>query len=333
MTLKSLLLRAVPVLALLVLIPVIAGLPRQAAEPTGIEAALQARLTDNLRLGRPVQALYEVTALAATSGWTPELLRTAGELAYQLGDWARAADYWEAAEALPVPVLRQLAGVYYEMQDWPKLTAALDRLLIAAPDDSWAHFNLGWLLAVDQPDAALPHLQAAGRSAQYRDTAFDLLSLIQTTSAHLPMQLGVTLAQTGLWTEAEHAFHQAITGDGPQAEALAYLAIARDQQGKDGQAAMDSAVSFAPQNALVRFLQGLHLRIRGDLPASLEAFLLAAALDPVNPAYAAELGTAYRLMDNVQQAEAWLKRAVTLSGDDDRFRELLDSFYAQTLPK
>ncbi|MBI5671315.1 MAG: hypothetical protein HZC41_25245 [Chloroflexi bacterium] len=325
--------RAVPVLALLVFIPLALGFPRQSADSP--QPDVRQQLTDNLRRGRPVQALFQAERLAAETGWTPELLRTAGEIAYQLGDHARAAAYWEAipADAMPLTLLRQLAGIHYEMQDWPKLAAALDRLLAAAPDDRWARFNRGWLLAVSQPEAAPPHLQAAGHDPLYHDMAFDLLSVIQTTRTHLPMQVGITLAQRGLWPEAEYAFNQAAAGDGPQAEALAYSALARDQQGKDGQTVMQHAVMLGPQNALVRFLQGLHLRLRHDLPGSLEAFQLAAALDPVNPAYAAELGTAYHLTDDVQQAESWFKRAVTLSGGDARFQQLLEAFYAQTLPK
>lgn len=324
-----------PALALLVFIPLVFGLPRQAAESNEPLTTLQQRLTDNLRRRRPVQALYQAENLASRVGWTPDLLRAAGEMAYELGDRARAAAYWQAIpdEATPVPLLRQLAGIYYETQDWANLADALDRLLAAAPDNTWAHFNRGWLLAAVQPEAALPHLQAAAHVSLYRDTAFELLSVMQTTRAHLPMQVGITLAQRGLWAEAEYAFDQAVSSDGPQAEALAYMAVARDQQGKDGQEAMERAVALASQNALVRFLQGLHLRMRNDLPGSLEAFQLAAALDPVNPAYAAELGTAYHLTDDLQQAETWLKRAVTLSGGDSRFQELLDTFYAQTLPK
>ena len=82
----------------------------------------------------------------------------------------------------------------------------------------------------------------------------------------------------------------------------------------------------------MRFLDGLHRRLTGDLTGSLEAFQLAAALDPANPAYAADLGAAYRLLDDLTQAEAWYQRAVTLSGGDPRFQQLLDDFHALALP-
>ncbi len=330
---KRFLWRAAPVVALLVFIPLMISL-LPSDTPPDPAAQLRERLADNLRRGRPVQALYQIEALAALDGWTTELLRAAGEMTYTLGDHRRAAAYWAAIPVSDIPqsVRRQVAAIAVELQDWTALVPALERLLAAAPDDAWAHYQLGWLLAVTNPAAALPHLQAAARAPAYRDTALELLSLIQTADAHLPIQIGLLLAERGQWPQAEYAFKQAAATDGPLAEALAYTAVARDQQGKDGSAAIQRALDLAPDNALVHFLDGLHQRLTGNLTASLKAFQLAAALNPVNPAYAAELGTAYWLADNLIEAEVWYQRAVTLSGADSRFQQMLDDFRARVLP-
>lgn len=324
-----------PIAALLVFILLVVDvLPPPSNSAEDQISTYQNLLLDNVRRQRPIQALYQAEALAAQTGWTPDLLRTAGEMAYQLGDYERAASYWETmpADEKPLAVARQLASIYYEQQDWQAFAAAVEHLLALSPDDAWAHYSQGWMLAVTQPQEAPPHLEAALRDPLYRDLALELLTVIQTAAAHIPMQVGITLAQHNRWPEAEYAFQQAAATDGPVAEALAYTAVVRAQQGKDGLPQMQRAIERAPDNALVRFLQGLHLRMVHDLPGSLEAFKLAAILNPVNPAYAAELGTAYQMNDELMLAEFWLKHAVTVSGGDPRFQQLLDTFYSQTLP-
>ncbi len=316
--------RAAPALVLLVLI-LLLGQPRPLAEDQ-----LLLRLVENQRQGRLMQALYQAEALAARDGWTPDLLRLAGDTWYATGDLSRAAAYWSTLPDEPA-LLRRLADTYIELQDWDAAAATLERLLALTPDDRRAHYQLGLIQAAD-PAAARDHLLRVIADPLYRDTAAALLDVIETTTAHLPMQIGIALAELGLWPDAERAFEQAAESDGPLAEALAYKALARDRQGKDGRADLARALELAPQNALVRYLDGLHRRAAGDLTGSLAAFQLAAALDPTNPAYAAELGAAYRLADDLDQAEEWLKHAVALSGHDARFQGLLDAFYADVLP-
>jgi tetratricopeptide (TPR) repeat protein len=89
-----------------------------------------------------------------------------------------------------------------------------------------------------------------------------------------------------------------------------------------------TAVRGLRERDTVRFLQGLHLRDQADFAGSLDAFVLAVALNPQNPAYYAELGTAYRLVDDMDNAERWLQVAVDVSNRDARFQQLLALFYA-----
>jgi tetratricopeptide (TPR) repeat protein len=73
----------------------------------------------------------------------------------------------------------------------------------------------------------------------------------------------------------------------------------------------------------------MHLRTRSEYQRSLERLVEAAALDPQNPAFLAELGTAYRLVNDQPSAEYWLKAAAALAVSDLRFQELLARFYAE----
>jgi Flp pilus assembly protein TadD len=143
------------------------------------------------------------------------------------------------------------------------------------------------------------------------------------------MRVGLALADTENWPLAELAFQHAMDTGAAFGEALAYIGLARDRQGKNGGFAFQQAVSAEPQNPVVQFLWGLHLRARDDLEASRQALVTATVLDPLNPAYYAELGTAYRLMGDLENAERWLWVAADSSSGDPRFAQLLALFYAE----
>ena len=203
-------------------------------------------------------------------------------------------------------------------------------LLAQTPDDAWGHYYLGLLEAAFNPGSAMKHLQLASRDKTYLEVANQLIFALndQPVDSSMAMAAGLVLAQYDLWPYAELAFEQAATLGAPFPEALAYTALAQDRDGTDGTDSISQALDLAPQNPQVFFLYGLHLRARFDYPSSLVAFQQANALDSQNPAYAAELGTAYRLVDDLGQAESWLKTAVSLSNNDPRFQGLLDAFYA-----
>ncbi len=131
--------------------------------------------------------------------------------------------------------------------------------------------------------------------------------------------MGKALADAKLWPYAELAF--SLSSD---PLAYAYGGFARDMQGKDGSSQIDTAVALEPNNAQVRLMQGLHLRMNYDYPNSLKAIIQAVALDPENPALYAELGKAYQLTGDLTTAEHWLKYAASL---DPHFQPLVDAFY------
>ncbi len=321
-------LMTLPFLILLVVLPLLGG------EPATVEAEA---LTANLQRGRYPQALYQVTALADREGWTPDRLRLAGDLWRELGDLTRALPYWEAAhQHLPDdPVLMHtLAEAYLMTQRWPHAVDQLHRLVELDAGDAWAHYHLGLLRAAYDPQAATAHLQAASQTAAYRVTASRLLAVLdsQAEDLLLGMPVGLVLAEAELWPYAEVAFQHAVDMSPVYPEALAYTGLARDHQGKDGGAWVARALALDPQNPVVRFIEGLHLRHTGDLQGSLDALVQAVALDPQNPAYYAELGTAYHLTGDLENAERWLRVAVDVSNQAAEFQRLLALFYAQEAP-
>lgn len=294
---------------------------------TPIDLVVQAR-----RAGRPLQALYHVEALAAESGWTPELLRIAGDVWRDAGSLPRAVDFWEAAaQANPKdPVLaRGLAQAYIDLQRWSKAADALERMLALNERDYWAQLQLGLIRAPFDPRKALTHLEAAAEEPAYQQLAWRLSAILRDDPGDplLSMRIGVVLAEQELWNYAELAFQQAAIVNAPYAEALAYTGLARDAQGKDGKAWLDEAVALEPDSAQVRYLQGLHFRRIGADDASIGALAQAVQLDPANPAFNAELGTAYNLVGDTARAEYWLRLAALFSNGDPHFEGLLQQFY------
>lgn len=324
-------LRAAFWLMLLVLIP-LAVFTSAAQSPTTPSEDSPNQLTANRRAGRPVQTLYQIQALAAAGGWTAELNRMAGDTAQQMDDLARAVSYWEAAQASveDVAAARKLAESYLTLQRWQDALRWLRRLAALIPAEPWAHYHLGLLLAAANPQEALVHLRAAAVSDDYTPTVSALIEALETEDR--PAQLrrvGVLLMRESLWPYAELAFQQEIASAGVSGEALAYIGLARDRQGKNGSAWLAQAALLEPENPRVLYLQGLHLRFAGDDRSSLSALARAFALDSQNPALAAEVGRAYQQLDNLVEAEAWLQRAVLLSDGAAQFQEMLAVFYAE----
>jgi tetratricopeptide (TPR) repeat protein len=279
-----------------------------------------------------VQALYHVEAEAARQGWTPDLLRMAGDLWWQQGDLSQAVPYWEAAQAqMPDDWLlaRQLTQASLDQQQWAQAVDGLTRLLELNATDPWAHYQLGLLRAAFDPLTAAAHLQQASLTPTYELTARIVLTAVRPPDERVPMRVGMALADLENWSMAELAFQHAIDTGVVFGEALAYVGLARDRQGKSGEIAFQQAVALEPQNAVVQFLWGLHLREHDDLEANRDALEAATTLDSENPAYLAELGTAYRLLGDLENAERWLQVAVDNSGGDLRFAQLLALFYAE----
>lgn len=267
----------------------------------------------------PMQALYVLEVQAARYGWTPERLREAGDLWRAVGDLTRAVAYWEAVPQPDAVLMRDRAQAYIDLGRWADAADTLDGLLTLLPpnhpDRAWSQFHLGLIRASYDTPAALDLLRAA--EPTYGASVTNLLPLLAGASE--PTLVGIALAKADQWAYAELAFSQSA-----EPLASAYRGLARDMQGKDGGRWIDAALALAPENPQVRFLQGLHLRLKYDYAGSLQAVIQAVALDPENPALYAELGRAYQLSGDLLTAERWLKFAVGL---DAQFQPVLDSFY------
>ncbi|PJF21385.1 MAG: hypothetical protein CUN56_11370 [Phototrophicales bacterium] len=271
------------------------------------------------------QILYDSQVAAIQYGWSADLHWQVGEQLARRDDWRGAVAHWESANPQTPDQLARLVDAYMILQRWDDAITRLRQIITLQPDHTWAHYHLALLIAPSNPLEAEQHLMLAQRSDTYTDDITTLLDLLHHNFS--PVRLGLWFSQQERWDLAEHAFyHAALIGD---PVAAAYVALAREQQNKNGADWMTYALDHAPQNAQVYYVYGLYLRQIGDLDESVSAFITALTFDPFNPAYNAELGVAYQRVGAYFNAENMFRLAVQYSDNDPLFAEMLAAFYAQ----
>jgi tetratricopeptide (TPR) repeat protein len=294
---------------------------------------------------RPVQARYQLEAQGASQGWDADGHQRAGNIALDMGDFGTAAAHWQAAIALEPnspDVLQALALIYIETQDWTAAVDTLRTLVALTPENTWAQFQLGIILAPLNPSQAAQHLDVALTDPAYAERAFLLRGVLrqypnEVVSGITATQVGMTLVELGLWGNAEFAFRHA--ADMQQSDSqvyavtIAYVGFTREMQGKTNADWINQAVNIAPDNPQVRYLQGLSLRNYGEYQASIEAFSYAISNDPTNPAYYVEIGNTYWEIQDVVSAEYWLRQAVIVANGDPQFRQIYIDFYTLETPR
>lgn len=318
-----------------VLLNLITPQPPFSVPPLGAPDGGFASTADLIRAGHIMQAAARLEADAARSGWTAADLQQIGDLWRQAGDADRAAAYWSAALAQggDDSRLRDLARIRVEQRRWPEAVALLDRL-IAAPetreqDRLWAHWQRGMIRVAVDPTGALVDLRRGGQISAQGDIIDPLIGLISLEIVD-PLRLAGALDETGRPAQARLILETALSRAGDaldpvtRARWTAYAAVLAARDGRAADAYLAHALTLAAADSRVQFLAGLYWRARQDAAASLSAFQAAAALDTGNAAVLAELGRAYVLTGDYEQARTWLERAVAITEPDSPYQADLD---------
>ncbi len=343
-------------LALLLLAPTpvpqpLAGPVREArryAESRHPLAALRA-LEDALAFDTSLASLHLAAARAALSAGLPESalahldrlqdaapaeaqVRCLRCTAYQeMGSWQVAADCWRAAPTAcssDVVFLEHMQAAYRHVGDLEAALHALQRLSEQAPDDATVARRLGLLWATSDPEAALPYLRLAADQGDV--LCQSMAELIYAASddepALLLTRLGQALTQAKEWDLAAAAFRQALTLQPDLHEARAYLGLALDNTGGDGEGELLAAVAAAPRSPLTHLLLALHFRTAGRPQQALRELEESAALDPASPAILAEMAAAYEALGDLAAARDAYRAAAELARSDPDFWLLLAEF-------
>ncbi len=300
--------------------------------------------------------------------WRKDLWEKAGIAASANGDPSKAIDFlerastlseqgWEAlgysyftADNVPAAVktyqqglqiydspslYRLLALAFRNQKDWAAEREALENQLRLDQKDASAHYRLGLLLSVLDPERSLPELMLASSLDTQFDEAVQTLraalnvSSSDTDSSAQMVAIGRGLGLVQEWELSLVAFQKATELNAENAGAWAWLGEAKQQAGEDGRVELDKAVSIDPKSVIVRALRGLYWNRQKKHREMLAEYLLAAQYEPQNPAWQASIGDAYiKLGDLVSAFDAY-QHATELAPNESTYWRLLATFCAE----
>jgi tetratricopeptide (TPR) repeat protein len=274
-------------------------------------------------------------ALADLDGWNAERRGLLGGIFEREGDTGRATALLFADQAQYNPrALWSLAQQQITRQEWTQAETTLTTLISLEPGRSQAFYQLGLLLAPKDQARAASYLERAARDPRWSAQAEAALNALPAyersslTDAHT--YLGMTLVGLEEWAFAERALLLALAANAVNPTALAYLGLARDQQGRDGLPDIQAALAMSPNDPALYYVLGWHWRLAQDPAAAYAAFERASRLDPTNPALAVEAGAALQQQGDFAGAEDSFRRAVDLDPADIQWQRALAAFYADT---
>ena len=279
------------------------------------------------------QKAFNVKALSS-DGWVAW-----GDVLYLGGDPEGAADLWSRGLEQPNPsdeLYSRLAQTYQTNKNYPKAAQYLQLYVDGHSDDAFAHYRLGLLLTLSNPNESLNALIRASQldpefdpAVQTLRTALNLSALSGSLSQQ-KVVIGSGLVSVNEWELAQAAFEEALELDENNAEAWAWLAEANQQTGKnEALTYLDRALSLDPDSIVVRGLRGLYFHRVGNHRNALIEYQAAARLEPENPAWFISIGDEFsKLGDLILALEAYQYTTV-LAPDDAEYWRLLAVFCGQ----
>ena len=272
--------------------------------------------------------------------FSPEGWVAWGDVNYLNNHQQRATQIWEQAlkEKNPSDQLySRLAEIYQSNGEFSKAAEYLQKYVSFHLEDAPAHYRLGLLLTLSDPDNALSELISASQADPELDpavqtlrTALNLASLNDSASARLVI-IGRGLGLVNEWMLAGAAFEEAVKTDEKNAEAWAWLGEAKQQMGiaEGGNTALDQALNLNPNSSTVRGLRGLYFQRVGNFRQALTEFEAAAVLEPKNPTWYVSLGESYAKLGDLIRALGAYQTATTLAPEEANYWRLLALFCAQ----
>jgi tetratricopeptide (TPR) repeat protein len=267
--------------------------------------------------------------LLSSRGWN-----ALGVAYWNINNHKSALAIWqEGSHEYPsdVGLYDNLALAYREKGDYASEQSVLVKRLSLAADAN-AHYQLGLLLMVSNPDRALKELNAASALDPQFDSAVQTLSAAiaifgaMTDPASRFISIGRGLGLVEEWGLAENAFEKAVSADGRNAEAWAWLGEAKQHNGRDGSEDLNKALSLNSNDAIVHALRGLYWKRQGNAAQALSEYQQAARIEPNDPAWQASLGDSYTQKGDLVSALAAYQKATQLAPGDGAYWRLLAMF-------
>ncbi len=258
-----------------------------------------------------------------------------------LGDQERAMALWRQVLALEPANLEahyRLGRAYVVRSQFEEAGREFEAILASAGWHPAAHYQLGLLLAAEEPQQALSHLRSALSDAALEPRAWDMIKAVQQAQAmndqaQAMAALGGAYFNWKEWSLARRAFEQAVSRRPDYAQAQAHLGYVLGQMGED-RAAIDHmrlAVTLDPTLVLGYYFLGMYYRTHHHPLTGRVYFEKVLALDPDNAAACLELARTYLEEREYPQAEAWFEEAAELAADNVEFHVIRAQFHLDLL--
>ncbi|MEJ2709078.1 MAG: hypothetical protein P8074_15805 [Anaerolineales bacterium] len=237
----------------------------------------------------------------------------------QDGNLSAAIRVWQSTAASGNPstdLYQRLWQAQVTAGDYPGAIENLRLLTVLQPNQAPLRYQLGLLLAAQNPEAALPHLvQSAELDPGLKPAVENLRRSIRSARlaedpAYTLLAAGRSLASLGEWKLAAQAFQKSVEARQDYAEAWAYLGEARqhvDPGQEAGYAELQQALELDAQSLSAHTFLSLYWQRHQRYDLALESLQQAIAIDGENPVLC------YR-------------RAITLAPNDPAFRRHLVNF-------
>jgi tetratricopeptide (TPR) repeat protein len=287
---------------------------------------------DYVQADAAYQTAFDHHAVSA-AGWVAW-----GDVNYLMEDPQRATEIWERALEQEYPsehLYSRLAEIYQSHGEYSQAAKTLQKYVSVHAEDASAHYRLGLLLALSEPDRALTELISASElEPQFEPAVQTLRTTLKLAIASDAASARSVITGRGLglvseWPLARTAFEEAVRLDQENAEAWAWLGEANQHVGEEGVEQLQRAFELNPDSSAVRGLRGLYYQRTGNFREALTEFQTAASLEPENAMWYVSLGEAQaKLGDLIRALEAY-RAATTLAPEDPGYWRLLAIFCAQ----
>ena len=273
---------------------------------------------------------------------SPRGLIDLGDAYQQSGDLSTAIRSWQAAISQVGPseaLVQRILQACLVLDNYTEAISALQTLVEQAPNEAGIRFQLGLLLATQEPEEALEHLEIAAEMepayevqvSKIRRSIFS--ARVAEDPAYSLLSVGRALASLNQWELAAKAFHQATLSRPDFAEAWAYLGEARQHlsegpnpsdptstSSEDGLSELQKAVELDPQSLAANTFLALYFQRQNRYDLALKAMRKAASLDAKNPALRVDLASLLAASGNLEGAYETYCQAALLATHDPTYR-------------
>jgi tetratricopeptide (TPR) repeat protein len=206
------------------------------------------------------------------------------------------------------------AQAYIQSGELDEAAGLWEAALTQNPDDPSAHYRLGLITAVTNPDEAVPHLdRAAQLDESLNDPVRELKNTLRRAAfaeepAYRLVLVGQSLADLDAWGLAKEAFGRATQENPDYPEAWAYLGEAQYHTGGDGLAALEKSLELNPNAFAANAFMGLYQHRQGQPDLALVYLQTAADIEPDNPSLQEDIAAVLADLGNFTAALAHLVR-------------------------